>query len=322
MPNEPSDGASPAPGGEVWQHTFTPEQDKRLTAVFTEITAVTTLAFESQLEIFEPEDEAYIRREVDRMLYEPKLPNGGDKERHIIERMKALARKQGQGWDGYQRLHYAISQWQAVLPDDPRNAGMYYIRHPISRKEDKAGFDYYRAMKLAASHAQHEELEWFADLMLKGTPEPVSNFAMECLFLLRKSNGDVDRLVRLKNVLGEVSHGTSHKGSDLLVGEAFGGPEKFRIWTLKRGNFSGPGGVAHPGGVFAEAGGGVQTVAGSGRALERPAQRGVGQRRTAARCVVCEWRGGLDAGGDGDSKATDDHRDGRGGEYEHGGDAE
>ena len=115
---------------------------------------------------------------------------------------------------------------------------MYYIRHPISRKEDKAGFDYYRAMKLAASHAQHEELEWFADLMLKGTPEAVSNFAMECLFLLRKSNGDVDRLVRLKNVAGEVSHGISHKGSDLLVGEAFGGPEKFRAWTLKRGNFS------------------------------------------------------------------------------------
>ena len=238
MRNEPSNGNG-QPADRATRRSFTPRQKRAGVEAFKGIIATAVPAYQlGQLEIFEPDDEAYIRHEVERMLYEPKLPNGGDKERHVIARLKELGRREGTGWEGYGRLQHAIQEWQAVLPDNPRNAGMYYARRPISFKQDKAGFEFYMNMKKDAVSSNNEERAWFAVLMLKGIPEAVSNFAMECLFLLRRSDGDVDRLVRLKNVVGEVSNGANHQGSDVLVGDAFAAPEKFRAWALKRGNFA------------------------------------------------------------------------------------
>jgi len=235
----PSDGGEKPPEGTAHQHSYTPEQERRSTEAFEAIVAMSVVSYEmGQLEFFEPEDETYIRHEVQRMLYEPQLPNGGDKERHVIARLQALARREGPSWEGYGRVHYALSQWQAVLPGNPRYAGKYYARHPISPKADKAGFDFFMQLKRDSEGAKQDERAWFAALMLKGTPEPVSNFRMDCLFLLRKSDGEVERLVQLSNINGETSRGVNHQGSDILDKHAFAAPEKFREWCLGRGNFA------------------------------------------------------------------------------------
>ena len=39
--------------------------------------------------------------------------------------------------------------------------------------------------------------------MLDGNPETASNFEIQCLFLLKKWDGSVDRRVRLCNTKGE-----------------------------------------------------------------------------------------------------------------------
>ena len=236
MPNEPVNGGGPSPEG---GHFLTPAQRERDVEAFETVLATAIPAYEfSPAEQLTAEDEDYIRHEVERMLYEAKLPNGGDRERHVINRLKELARREGPGWEGYWRAQAAIGAWQGVLPDDPRNAGRYYVRRRLSPKDDKANVDFYMNLKRDAKSAKNEEREWFAQLMLDGSPDGVSNFVMECLFLLRKADGDVDRLVRLRNVVGEVSIGPNHQGSDVLIGEAFAAPEKFRKWCLNRGNFA------------------------------------------------------------------------------------
>jgi len=74
-------------------------------------------------------------------------------------------------------------------------------------------------------------------MVLDGLPTPVSNFKMECVFMVRKSEGTVDRLVRLQNVLGEVSKGEHFKASVILDARSFASPGRFRSWCLAHGNF-------------------------------------------------------------------------------------
>jgi len=212
------------------------EADRRVYATIMQIADETLPPYElGQLSFFADEDENFIRTEVERMLYEAKLPNGGEKERKMIERLRKLA--QDTEWAGCGRALAAISHWQAVLPEDPRNAGRYYMRRPLSPK-NKVEYEWAVMIRAASHDAKEWNRKWFAQMLLDGMPEEVSDFEMECLFLLRKSNGQVERLVRLKNILGEVSRGPHHNGSDLLDAKAYASPEKFREWCLLRGNFA------------------------------------------------------------------------------------
>ena len=64
----------------------------RIRAAFMRVLDAAVPAYEvGQLNLFHDEDEKFIRDEVDRKLYEPQLPNGGQKERRMIERLKKLA---------------------------------------------------------------------------------------------------------------------------------------------------------------------------------------------------------------------------------------
>ena len=250
MPGEPAIGdGKGTPPGETQTlarrvYELTPQQEARAVAAFESVLANAVVAYEvGQLGLFDDKDEEYIRKEGERMLYEPQLPRGGAKERRFIERLKRLT--EDKEWDGCGRAHYAISQWQAVLPEEPRvlpdgrrKGGTYYTRRSVTPKTDAELFKWLRALKEIATESKNLDRAWFAQMMLDGLPEPVSNFEMECLFLLRKSDGSVDRLVRLRNVLGEVSKGTYHKGSDMLDPKAFAAPEKYREWALGRGNFA------------------------------------------------------------------------------------
>jgi hypothetical protein len=196
-----------------------------------------------QLHLFQDDEESFIQKEVERKLYEQKLPSGGAKERRTVERLEKLAMEQE--FDGCRRASYAVKMWKKVLADDPRNPGRYYIRHPITPRSNKTDFEYYNHLKDAARSNRQWEKKWFAEVMLEGLPEPISNFRMECMFLLRDSMGTVERLVRLKNVLGEVSKGPNPGGSELLDAEAFHAPQKFRKWAVSKGNFNWAGNEKH-----------------------------------------------------------------------------
>lgn len=236
MPDEPtSKPPGPVPPG--YRYSLSPEQARRAREAFQSALDSAAPPYElGQLHLFHDDEESFIRKEVERMLYEPQLPNGGQKERRMIERLKRLARQTD--WAGKDRAAYAASRFEKILPENPRHAGRYYMRKPMTPKGDKKAFDWAVALKESAHESREWDKKWFAQLMLDGLPEPVSNFQMECLFLLRKSDGSVDRLVRLRNVLGETSRGEHHGGSHILDAEAFASPEKFRRWALHKGGFA------------------------------------------------------------------------------------
>jgi hypothetical protein len=242
MPDKTENAASARAGPDLpsaLRLELTAEQFARGRAAVLAALAESMPAYEmGQLSLFTDEDEDFIRREVERMLYEPSLPNGGGKERRVIERLKQIAVKAGGDWQHQGRAYAAMAKWRAVLAVDPRNPGRYYTRKPMTMKFDSVGVKLLRAMEESAEETGDREHKWFARLLLDGLPEPVSDFKMECLFLLRKSDGSVDRLVRLRNMVGEVSRGEHHGGSVVLDEHAFASPERFREWCLKWGNFN------------------------------------------------------------------------------------
>jgi hypothetical protein len=100
-----------------------------------------------QLKLFDDSDEDFITKEVERKLYIPLLPNGGDKERKIVERLKKLARNKNfaDNW----RAGLAIKKWMAVLPADARNAGYYYTLTPPTMKSNSADLKWFLERKEA-----------------------------------------------------------------------------------------------------------------------------------------------------------------------------
>jgi hypothetical protein len=86
------------------------------------------------------------------------------------------------------------------------------------------------AAERAESNVNYEKV-WYYELKLKGTPQPVANFWMECFFTLRKVDGSRDRIVVLRNIHKEAT------GLVELDSEAFSQPSKFRVWLNDQGNF-------------------------------------------------------------------------------------
>jgi hypothetical protein len=176
----------------------------------------------------------FINREVERRLWEPKLPSGGAKERGIIERLNRVATDEDPDIQFYAR--HTIAKWAGVLPSDPRNVGPYYTRKPLTPRADKDLYDWSMALIASSRDSKQPQREWLGQMVLDGLPTPVSNFKMECVFMVRKSEGTVDRLVRLQNVLGQVSKGEHLKASVILDARSFASPARFRSWCLARGN--------------------------------------------------------------------------------------
>jgi len=215
-------------------------------AAFADVLESSNAAYEiGQLHLFHDEDEAYIQSEVERKLYEPKLPNGGNRERKMIARLRKLA--SNREFAGASRAGYAAGQWEKVLPTCTchgvgckkcfKKAGAYYSRKKLKHKENKDEFTWYHALKDSAHTSRLWEQKWFAQMMLDGLPEAVSDFSIECKFLLRDESGVVTRLVHLKNIFGAMSRGPHPGGCVELEADAFCAPEKFRRWGLAQGNF-------------------------------------------------------------------------------------
>ena len=76
----------------------------------------------AQFHLFAERDEKFIRKEVERLLYEPELPCGGRRERKWIERMKATKKKiegtlqPGEYFWASALVRESIEKWEAVCP--------------------------------------------------------------------------------------------------------------------------------------------------------------------------------------------------------------
>ncbi|MDE2099464.1 MAG: hypothetical protein KGL39_19590 [Patescibacteria group bacterium] len=183
-----------------------------------------------QLKLFGETEEDFIRKEVERKLYLSQLPNGGDMERRIVERLKKISRLKdfADAW----RAGLLLKKWLKVLPEDPRNAGHYYTRTPMTPRTSKEDYEWITERLKAAKAAKDWEKKWFYELLLDGPPEPCANFKIDCKFLLKAADGDIQRLVELRNDVGEAA------GPVNMDCEAFHAPQKFRKWCLARGNFN------------------------------------------------------------------------------------
>jgi hypothetical protein len=241
---------------------FTPEMHAHARAVFRAAIATAMLPYQSgQLDLFTDEEEQYIQREVERMLYEPKLPNAGEQERMWMERLKTFARDESLVADLKAAAGRYAAAFESLLPlqEYIRKGngwqtlpGCYYIRRPVTPKTNKAIYEAAHALKAASGKDTLKK--WFCECLLAGMPEAVSNFKMECLYLLRDASGEVTRLVRLVNTKGEMSDGPEAGGTNVLQNDMYGGAEKFRIWCLSKGNFTWGAGGEDP--EFTRAGGG------------------------------------------------------------------
>lgn len=132
----------------------------------------------------------------------------------------------------------AAERWAAILPDNPRNPGWYYLRKPLTYRMNKLEIIWLTELLNCANVCQDHDAQWFAQLLLGGPPEGIADFRLEVLFLLRAPDGNVERLVRLRNIRGEVSCGSHINGSTALDPVSLSAPEKFRAWCLARGNFN------------------------------------------------------------------------------------
>jgi hypothetical protein len=113
--------------------------------------------------------------------------------------------------------------------------GCYYTRKPVTPKTNAA---LYAAIKdLKENAGRDPDKRWLAQFLAEGEPEEVANFKMECLYLLRGTDGNVTRLVRLVNTVGEMSKGPETGETDILPAEQFASAEKFRAWCQLKGNF-------------------------------------------------------------------------------------
>jgi hypothetical protein len=203
-----------------------------------------------QLELLAEDEEQFIQREVERKLHKPKLPNAGARERMWLDKLKAFARDDSLVVTLKAAAGRYARSLEALLPrqeyirqaegeeDDSRwltLPGCYYTTKPVTPKTNKSLFT--AATDLRKESERDSDKKWLAEFLLAGEPEQVSNFKMECLYLLRGSDGNVTRLVRLVNILGEKSQGPETGKTHILPSEEFGSAEKFRVWCQRLGNF-------------------------------------------------------------------------------------
>ena len=205
-----------------------------------------------QQELFSDEEEQFLQNEVNRLLYEPKLPNAGARERKWVEALRAYAKDdslvinvKAACWKYAQAFEALLPQQEYIRKRTPDGRsswltlpGCYYTRKPVTPKLNKDLFDMLLEMKDEATRNKDFGKKWLAQFLIDGPPQPMSNFKMECLYLLRGADGNVTRLVRLVNTKGEMSEGREMGGADLLPNEMYAGSEKFRQWVGSKGNFT------------------------------------------------------------------------------------
>jgi len=189
--------------------SITPEQDACICEAFERAldSAVPTERI-GNLERFTDEEEQFLQQEVARLLWKPKLPNAGDQEREWLRQLRELARDESlvvdlkaAAWRYAAALEKCLPAHEFIRRGQKwvELPGCYYSQKPVTAKTNKSLFAAAVELKREATAKKDRLKKWFAEFVLAGEPQAVSNFKMECLYLLRDSNGHVKRLVRFMN---------------------------------------------------------------------------------------------------------------------------
>jgi hypothetical protein len=171
------------------------------------------------------EVELYLQRQLDRLLYEPRLPTGGPDEVRTATRLNRVAGKLVN--DSAGRFPAQAPGYLRMLARKYRELeGRYYIFKPCS---EQVKSKWQRTLKEAREN-EEVEARRTAEVVLLGIPEWISDFVVEPLYVLRRVNGTRERVVRIRNVHGEATE-TLHWPS-----EQFGSPKPMRIWLNDNSN--------------------------------------------------------------------------------------
>ena len=169
--------------------------------------------------------EKWFDREVDRLLYEPQLASGRHDEAHASVFLNRVARKLDNESEG--RLPgNARSHLQMLAMKCRELAGRYYIFKPWSEPVRLA----WEKARKAAQGAEDVEALRIADIVLKGIPQWITDFVVEPLYVLVKVNGTRVRVVRIRNVHGEVTPPLHWPA------EEYSSPKPMRIWLANNAN--------------------------------------------------------------------------------------
>lgn len=178
------------------------------------------------------EKERIISCKLTKLTYQPHIPVGGKEE----ERQADILVNCHPAY----REELNVSNLIKSLRD---TIGVYYQHTPV-RQEAAARLRKLKA-KIArekdeepdiATRAQLEAAHLAASIALKGRPEAISNFTIECEYTIRTRENNIERLFTLKNNLNQVSDYCQPEAKDLA------GPQKFREFCYARGQFSFTGG--------------------------------------------------------------------------------
>ena len=173
-----------------------------------------------QFNLFDSKEERIIKNGLVRLSYTPLLPYGGERERKLARTFARLATQKDFG----DRAKAAVlaAKFRSVI-------GWYYRRAPL--RMDKRLKENFEEAKLAAAASGNWDVQKFYEEYLKGPPEGVADFRLDCRFQLVKPNGKRELVVQLRNSL-EIS--------DLIIldPESFTAPRDFKCWVESHGPYT------------------------------------------------------------------------------------
>ena len=176
---------------------------------------------------FDTEENHIIQNGVMNLSYEPNLPVGGDHEVTVSRRLIRLARRFKDS--GRKELPGNLLGFLRMLALKYRDLdGKYYMFKRLTENKQEE----WQGVAAQASESEDVDLKRACEVVLKGIPEAVSDFYLECRYELVRADGKRDRLVVLKNIHGRVTKLIS------LDSTAFAQPSKWREWLLNQGGFT------------------------------------------------------------------------------------
>jgi len=190
----------------------------------------------TRLDLFSSVEEWRIARRVAVFNYEPKLPAAGDKEAWLVKKLQSViwqlrsAARAGSAKAPQPAVEYL--DWLRSLYQ--KLSGGYYILEPLRSKQKVEPEENYREnwQHRRNAAAGNVDVKWACDQALKGVPKQISDFVVWPFYILRKENGDLVRLVKVRNMHGEVSK--------LLDVDhiSISSPRPLREWLMQKANCS------------------------------------------------------------------------------------
>lgn len=205
----------------AWERVA-PEAARRFEAVIQAALPVSRLAHCGR---HAKEVEHWFARQLKRMLYEPRLATGGNDETRQAAKLRRVAAKLSSDEPG--RFPKEARAWLWMLAAKYAELpGRYYIFKPLPESLKPQ----WEKCKKEAVANEDVEARRACETVLKGIPEWITDFVVEPLFVLVSLNGTRYRVVRIRNVHGEVT------GVLRWPAEEFGSPKPMRIWLNNNAN--------------------------------------------------------------------------------------